>query len=144
MGEKIGDTVLDSIEFAKKQCSAAVDQTKKALGGIAGEVTSIGKAVVQKQKGNLADEITYLSRAFRAASESLPRSTSTRGEVFGEKIITRVNDIADTLRDRDIDQLVADTVSFARSRPVAYVLGAVAIGFIASRILRGSSAPTAS
>jgi hypothetical protein len=59
------------------------------------------------------------------------------------RLVEQANDgirrMADTLRNKDLDQIVRDAESFARQRPAVFLGAAAVAGFLAVRFLKSSS-----
>lgn len=53
-----------------------------------------------------------------------------------EGFVTRANDIVQSLKTRSTSEILDDVQAEARRRPAAFMLGALAVGFIAARALK--------
>ena len=62
------------------------------------------------------------------------------------RLVEQANDglrrMSDTLRGKDLDQIVRDAETFARQRPAAFIGAAAIAGFLAVRFLKSSSQRT--
>jgi hypothetical protein len=56
--------------------------------------------------------------------------------IVPEGVLEKVREVADTLRSRSTEELVDDFGMKARQRPGAFILGALAVGFIGARLLK--------
>lgn len=117
---QLGDAAVDLANSAKDRAEEAVTR-RKSLG--ADYIGSIAQAT-----GRAADEfepeLPQAARYIRQASEQI------RG-------------VADTVREKDVRELVAEVQDFARRQPTLFFGGAVVLGFAALRFLK-STAPSAS
>ena len=55
---------------------------------------------------------------------------------FARRAKSALNSTADYIREKDFQAVVDDVTKFTKSNPVPMLLGAVAVGFLAGRMLR--------
>ena len=98
------------------------------------EVTEAVKSSVTEQKDSAASSLGNLAGALRKAAHESggPDASSTR---IAEMAADGLERIATTLRSNDLDGMVRQVQSFARSQPVAFFFAAAAAGFLATRFL---------
>lgn len=87
-------------------------------------------------KEGVAEEISSVSKALRHASEELRRG-SPQERTFGY-MAGAIADLADTVRDKDMGEMVDDLSDFARRNPVAFLGGAALLGFAGVRMAKAS------
>lgn len=116
---QLGETARDMANSAKNKVEAEVTQRK-----------SIG-----------ADYIASIAQATgRAANEfeaDVPQAAHYIREASGQ-----IQSVANTVRERDVRELVGEVKEFARKQPTVFFGGAVVLGFAALRFLK-STAPRA-
>jgi hypothetical protein len=114
---QLGETARDMANSAKNKVEAEVTQRK-----------SIG-----------ADYIASIAQATgRAANEfeaDVPQAAHYIREASGQ-----IQSVANTVRERDVRELVGEVQEFARRQPTVFFGGAVVLGFAALRFLK-STAP---
>jgi hypothetical protein len=114
---KLGETARDMANSTKDKVEAEVAQRK-----------SIG-----------ADYIASIAQATgRAANEfeaDVPQAAHYIREASGQ-----IQSVANTIRERDVRELVGEVQEFARRQPTIFFGGAVVLGFAALRFLK-STAP---
>ena len=98
--------------------------------------TVVGSIPASAAKEGVADEISSVSRALRKASDEL-RDGSAQERTFGAAA-SSMADFADTVRDKDLGQMVDDLGDFARRNPVAFLGGAALLGFAGVRMAKAS------
>jgi hypothetical protein len=96
--------------------------------------------IVDQRKGAAVGELGTLAGALRRAGTELSENSGLAGTAVNT-IAERVESISKSLDGKDLRTVMGDVEQFARRNPVAFVGGAVALGFIASRFLK--SDPTA-
>jgi hypothetical protein len=116
---QLGDAAMDMANTAKDKVEAAVSE-RKSLG--ADYIRSIAQATGRAAHEFEAD-LPQAAQYIRQASEQI------RG-------------VADTVRERDVRELVGEVQDFARRQPTLFFGGAVVMGFAALRFLK-SAAPNA-
>jgi hypothetical protein len=114
---QLGDAALDMANHAKDKVEAAVSQ-RKSLG--ADYIGSIAQAT-ERASHEFDAELPQAAHYLRQASEQM-------------------KGVADTVRERDVRELVGEVQDFARRQPTLFFGGAVVLGFAALRFLK-STAP---
>ena len=117
---QLGNAAMDMANTAKDKVEAAVSQ-RKSLG--ADYIGSIAQAT-ERAAHEFEAELPQAARYIRQASEQM-------------------QGVADTVRQRDVRELVGEVQDFARRQPTLFFGGAVVLGFAALRFLK-STAPQAS
>ena len=99
--------------------------------------TEAVKSSVTEQKDSAAGSLGNLAGALRkAAHESGGDASTTRAVEWAADGLERVSA---TLRSNDLDGMVRQVQSFARSQPVAFFFAAAAAGFLATRFLKAGT-----
>jgi hypothetical protein len=100
--------------------------------------TEAVKASVTEQKEAAASSLGNLAGALRkAAHESDDGGASTTR--IAEWAADGLERVSTTLRSNDLDGMVRQVQSFARSQPVAFFFAAAAAGFLATRFLKAGA-----
>jgi hypothetical protein len=87
-------------------------------------------------KEGVADELSSVSKALRHASDEL-RQGSPQERTFGY-MAGAIADLADTVRDKDLGEMVENLSDFARRNPAAFLGGAALLGFAGVRMAKAS------
>lgn len=127
--------------------SSDTDTAKAAAADVGNEATAkakeLGQGVADRAreqadaaKAGAAEEISSVSRALRRASEEL-REGSPQERTFGAAA-DAMADFADSVRDRDLGQMVDELSDFARRNPVGFLGGAALLGFAGVRLAKAS------
>jgi hypothetical protein len=99
--------------------------------------TEAVKSSVTEHKDSAASSLGDLAGALRkAAHESGGEASTTRAVEWAAEGLERVSA---TLRSNDLDGMVRQVQSFARSQPVAFFFAAAAAGFLATRFLKAGA-----
>ncbi|TCD16398.1 hypothetical protein [Oricola cellulosilytica] len=136
-GTGSGSSGGSTAEDVKKAASDAAD----AVRAKAAETTQAAKAEAARRaegaKSTFADEISGVASAFRSASGEFGES-SFQKKTF-DQIASGLSDASDALRRKDFGEMVSDVNAFARRNPMAFLGGAVLLGFAASRFAKASA-----
>jgi hypothetical protein len=138
-GRELAGTAADEARSvghtAQEQAGHVVDEARGQARALLSSATSNLEQQAEEQTHRLADVLRSASEQSRALAEGRPEEA---GDVDGY-----VRDLAGTLGDiaERIDRLGArgsmeELKQFARRRPAAFLAGATAAGFVASRFLR--------
>jgi ElaB/YqjD/DUF883 family membrane-anchored ribosome-binding protein len=119
---------------AKDQVSQLADQAKAQVA----EVTDKVKGVATEQKELLAAQIGGVADSMqRVAADLESNNGSSAG--YARMIADNAEKLSDTIREKDIDQILAMAQDFGRKQPVAFMGAAALLGFAASRFLLASA-----
>ena len=88
-----------------------------------------------EQKRRAAKRMAGIAEAMRSAAHSLERSEGDSIAVYANRAADQIDQLVQPIRDREWSEILADTEDFAKQRPVLFLLGATAIGFLAARLL---------
>jgi hypothetical protein len=107
----------------------------------AGTVREHANHLVDDQKTAAADNLHDLSDALRQAADHLARQHQTVITDLARSAADRVEAVAGAVRERDLGTLLDDTRRLAQRQPELFFAGAIALGFLFTRILRSPSPP---
>ncbi|MEL7253972.1 MAG: hypothetical protein AAGL23_07335 [Pseudomonadota bacterium] len=99
-------------------------------------VADIAHAKATDAKDGVADEVSSVSNALRRASEDL-REGSPQERAF-DAVSGSLADLSDSVRSKDITEMVDDVSDFARRNPVTFLGGAALLGFAAVRMAKAT------
>ena len=116
MKEKIGDAASSAGEKVGEQLRSSATTGKSRA---AGTLVTVADALSQSSERLRTDDMAFAGRYVDKASGQLRRASNY-------------------LRDNDIDRIVDDTESFARTQPALFIGGAFALGFLAARFIKAS------
>lgn len=137
--EKVADLASSSAEAVKEQAAELADVAKDFVSH-AGDTL---KQRAYEQKGAGADYVGNIADTMRRAAKEFDQDLPIAG-TYIRKAADRVEEVADSVRDGDFQDLVQGAQSFARRQPTAFLGLAVLAGFGAIRFLKSSAAPAGS
>lgn len=102
------------------------------------QIRDAALSLADQRKGAAVGELGTLAGALRRAGTELSENSGLAGTAVNT-IADRVDSISRSLDGKDLRGIMGDVEQFARRNPVAFVGGAVALGFIASRFLKSDA-----
>lgn len=131
--EKATEFAETSGEKLKEQASELAGAARDA----ASQATDRINETVSEQKGAGAEYVSNLAEAMRRASREFDSELPIAGKYI-RKAASQVENVADSIRTGDLNDLVNGARDFARRQPVAFLGLATLAGFVAVRFLKSS------
>lgn len=97
-----------------------------------------GKAHLEAGKEAVAEQAESLAGAIGTAARQLEEQNQSLAG-YASELADSVGRLADSLRNRSLDELAADTQALARRNPTLFLLGSVAVGVALSRFMKASA-----
>lgn len=129
------DVAQEAQARAKEVGRTVSEQTKEA----AEELRQSATASFSDSKGQLAEQLAGLARAFRSGSDALRDEELGDFARLSDGAAERLEDLSDQL-ERDTDDLLSDLQRVAQDRPVLFMGSLLTIGVLSARFLRSSQA----
>lgn len=123
-------------EQARTAASAAADEAKAKAQGAADTIVTEAGNYAGQAKDAAADEVKGVASALRTAAEEM-RSGSPQERTFSQ-IAESLADASDSMRDKDLGELVGAVTDFAKRNPMVFLGSAALIGFAATRFSKAS------
>ncbi|MGE5601949.1 MAG: hypothetical protein ACM30E_02800 [Nitrososphaerales archaeon] len=116
------------MEQARQQTGQAIDQVR-------------GNAfqMMDQQKHRAADSLGSVAQALHQTGENLSSGQQDALGQYAHRAAETVDQFAQQLRDKNVDQLLSEAESFARREPEVFLGGAVLLGLLAARFFKASS-----
>jgi hypothetical protein len=97
------------------------------------------RAQAEAVRSGAAGGIGELAGALRKAASEMDRGRNATVASLTQNAADNLERLSKALRSKDVNALVRDTESFARSQPALFLGAAVAAGFLAMRFLKSSN-----
>jgi hypothetical protein len=137
--DKASTLSSDVKRAAKEQAAQLGDAAKDFAANAAGKVQDQVQEAVTQQKSAGADYIGSIAQATALAADEFDDALPQAAHYI-RQASEQIQNVADTVRERDVRELVGEVENFARQQPALFFGGAVILGFAALRFLK-SSAP---
>jgi hypothetical protein len=140
---KVREAAGTASEETRRVGNVASEEVQNVAGEAASQVRQLAdeaRTQVEEQSKNQRDRMTARLRTFSDDLASMQQQTGGQG-LAGElvKMVSdRARQVSSQLEDREPGELLEDVRSFARRRPGTFLLGSLAAGVIAGRLLRGA------
>jgi len=131
------------MDQAKEQTQQVVQQTKDAAGQLMGQAREQVMTQLTDKKTAAAGSLGTIAQAIRQTGQQLEGQDETVSRC-AVQAADMIDGLTGYLREKEIDQLIGDIENVARRQPVLFLGSAFALGFMASRFLKSSSAPVRS
>jgi len=128
--ETAQDQMRTVASTAKQEAGAVVDETRSQVRRIASRARDQATDRVHGQHNQLVDRLRGLADEF----QEMGADGNTPGRALVGDLGHRGRRVADYLADRGPEGLLSEVTDFARRRPLAFLTGAVAAGFLAGRL----------
>jgi ElaB/YqjD/DUF883 family membrane-anchored ribosome-binding protein len=128
-------------EFASASADKLTDQASNFTDTAADVASQAGdkiKEAVTERKVAGADYVGNLAEAVRRAGREFDNELPVAGKYI-RKAASQIENVADSIRTGDFNDLVKNAQSFARRQPTAFLGIAALAGFAAVRFLKSSS-----
>lgn len=106
---------------------------------LVGAARSRFRSAFHDQQVRAADQLGTVAHAIHQAATDLQQRELDAAARYADSIADQIERLAGSLRDRDLDDLVADAERFARRQPELFIGGAVMLGFLFARFLKSSA-----
>jgi hypothetical protein len=131
--EAAADLVGKAKETARATAKALSSQAAELAGNIGSELTD----TAEEQKGRGADAMRAVAKVVHGAANELDGQSPTVAR-YVRSAAESVEGLSDTIRSRNVRELMTAASDTARTHPTAFFIGAVAAGFALSRFLKST------
>jgi ElaB/YqjD/DUF883 family membrane-anchored ribosome-binding protein len=135
----------DAAEIGRRAADEAIGSASQGAQRFGAQMRDAAQSVLNEQKGRVADVVHGLADALRRTAHTLEHEESPAVARYADQAAAQIDRFSETVRQRELADLLAGTEDFARRRPSLFVAGAVATGFVIGRLLarpsEGGNAP---
>jgi ElaB/YqjD/DUF883 family membrane-anchored ribosome-binding protein len=124
---RVKDQISEFAENAKSQASAALQP-----------IANNARSMAEEQKSRGAARMGDIAQALHSAADQMAEEVPFASD-YVHSAATRLEETSRMLRERSVEDLAQMAVEFAEERPLLYVSGALAAGFLVARLLRSSA-----
>jgi ElaB/YqjD/DUF883 family membrane-anchored ribosome-binding protein len=129
----------ESSSGARDAAAEKAGQVKDQAAEKAQQVKSGLRGQVDTRSTEAGERINTQASDVRQVAQSLREQGKEGPAKIAEQAADRVERVGGYLKDQDADAIIGDVERYARSNPWAVVAGGLALGFVASRMLRASA-----
>jgi hypothetical protein len=136
-GQNPTEQVKDEVQ---QKTSEVMDQARQTTGQAMDQARESAFTMLNQQKGRAAEGLGSVASALRQTGETLEEQDQGMLGQYAQRAADQVEQIADQLRNRDVDEILYEVEGFARREPEIFLGGAVLLGLLAARFLKSSNA----
>lgn len=114
-------------------------KAEQTVSTIAEQAQETATSQLSSQKERAASTLSTLAGTLRESGQNL-RQDQPQIASLTDQAAERVEGISEYIREHDVRELVGEIESFARREPAIFLGAAFAVGFLAARFLKASSA----
>jgi hypothetical protein len=107
--------------------------------GVMNRVREGATAQLSAQKDRATEGLGSVAQAVRQSAQPLRDNKQDVLAQYVEKAADQLEKFSNTLRNRDMGDLMNDAQRFARRQPALFIAGAFAVGLVGARFLKSSS-----
>lgn len=141
-GNDLGDNLGNQgnmAQQAKEQVRHLADDAKRETSRMASQAGDMVQGLVSKQKDQAAQRLGSVAGALRDVGNRLNEQDNAGFGQYAVRAADQVDRLSGYLRDRDLNNFVRDTESFARRHPDVFLGGTFLAGLLLARFLKSSS-----
>jgi hypothetical protein len=134
--EQVSSTKDHVARQVQDQVSHLADSAKSAASGATARVRN----AAEDQKNAGADFVSSFAGAVRIAADAFETQSPLASDYI-RRAARQIDGVSDSLRQRDVGELLSNVQDFARRQPTAFLGISALAGFAAVRFLKSSATP---
>ena len=135
----VKETAQHDLDSISRQAAADVSELKHQAQDQIGAAADKAKSFAADQKDLAADQLGGIAAAVSKVAEELSNGDQATVGRYAKDLAGGLEKFANTVRDKDTDDLMGMAQDFGRSQPLAFLGAAALAGFVASRFALASS-----
>jgi len=130
--------VKDGAQQVKDQATQVVQQGQQRVSHIWEVGRTQFRGALTGQKDRAADGLGDLAQMLQQSATQMKEQGQAGGASIAQNLGNRVSTLSETIHGKEIEEILADTESFAREKPAVFLALATLLGFILARFLKSS------
>lgn len=118
------------------------ESVKTEAGDAFGKASERARSAADAGKTRATGALDELVAMVEDLAKTLDEKAGTQYGDYARKAASAVGGVADTLKTKDVDDLVDDARDFVRTRPAVAIGAAAAVGFALTRLIKAGSDDT--
>jgi ElaB/YqjD/DUF883 family membrane-anchored ribosome-binding protein len=128
----------DALDQLKAQAGAAGEAAQRSVSRLGEQMREAAGSLLHEQKERVAEAVHGLAEALRQAADTLEREEKSVAARYADQAAVQIDRLSETVRRQHLRDMLASAEDFARRQPAVFIAGAMAIGFVAGRLLSRS------
>ena len=130
---------LETASEARSAASAGTAHWREQAGEFAEQAKSTAREAATTAKNTTGDALHGLSKLISETAETVDSKLGPQYGDYARKAAETVAGAAQSLDEKDIDQLTEEARNFVRKSPAVAIGAAAVVGFVLMRMMRGST-----
>ena len=126
---------------AKQQAQQAVQQGQRAASHVWDLARGQFRSQLTGQKERAATGLNDIAQLIRQSGTQLGQQGHPGSSHYADQIADKISQVAGSVHEKEVEELLADTENFARARPTVFLSIAAVLGFLLARFLKSSGPP---
>lgn len=139
-GGTVSETAQQVTDQAHEKALEVKDQAQEKAQDARRQASATVRTQVDERSTMAGERVTGAAADLRHVAQVLRQDDRTQPAQMAERAAERADRLGGYLKESDAERILSDVEDLARRNPGAVMLGGLALGFAASRILRASSA----
>ena len=132
------ETLKDDLDSVRQHAGEDLERLKAEAKSQIGAANDTAKGFVGEQKDMAASQLSGIAAAITKVADELQTDQSAVAG-YARDLASSVGKFADTVQNKNVDDLVGMAEDFGRKQPVAFLGAAALAGFVASRFALASA-----
>lgn len=139
VGEQVRDQVQDVSQQVQETASDVVGQAQEQVQQLTGKARGQVREQIDQRLSQAGEQFGSSAHDLRSVASELRRIDKESTAKVADQLADRVDGVARYLSRGGADTILRDAEDFGRRQPWAVLAGGLALGFVASRLLKASS-----
>jgi gas vesicle protein len=126
-------------EQAQEKAQEVRDKAGEQVRNVSGQARDRVRGQVDERSTQVGQQVSTQASDLRTVADQLREQGKDQPAKLVEQVADRADRAGSWLTESDADRILGDVEDFARSKPWAVAAGGLALGFMASRMLKASS-----
>jgi hypothetical protein len=133
------DSSTENDTGAREKAQEVAGQAQEKMQQAAGQAKSRVREQVDQRSTDAGQRVQATASDIRGVGDELRKQGKEQPAKIADQVAERTERVGGYLERSDGDRILRDVEDFGRRQPWALVLGGLAVGFAASRVLKASS-----
>lgn len=135
----VAKKAVKAVKPVKLKAETAAETFKDQATTLVGKAGDKAREYASTGKDKATDTLFTVSDFVDDVAKSVDERLGKQYGDYARRAASAVSGVADSLKGKEIDDLVADTRKFVREKPAVAIGAAAAIGFVLTRLFRSGS-----
>ena len=133
-GPTVNETLTEEPKAASKPSPA--DQIRESASKLGTEAADRARAFAGEGKDRATGALDEVAKMFEGAAGDVDERLGEEYGKYARSAAQGISNFAESLRGKEVDDLVADATNFVKKSPVIAVGAAAAVGFVLARLIK--------